>query len=366
MSVTLARNRAVTFAAANSAAGIPITLNRNNSNGVTGNVVLGRFRRSDKSFTPIPPGTGLLNAVRVTAPRDASSDDGAVPTILANVLGFTAFDVERKATAMLGGGIGPGVLALNPTSNCSFDMRGSTATLNVQGAAVIVNSSNATAACHSGQPNMNVDELLVTGGLDNNFEAQVDLTGEVFTGRDPVPDPLLDLPEPGVPAPNYGNVKLTGNSSVTLSPGYYDKIEVKNGSATLQSGLYYINSLLDVNGGVFDASAGVLLFIGPNGSIKMTGNGTVTISAMTTGTYAGVPIFQARGNTNQAFFRGNNQWNIDGTIYIPSGQMSVGGTMDNFSTGLIADEIEIFGNGSIGVNFAGQFPPAPRFVFLVE
>ena len=40
--------------------------------------------------------------------------------------------------------------------------------------------------------------------------------------------------------------------------------------------------------------------------------------------------------------------------------------MDSFGNGLIADRIEIFGNGSISVDYLDQFPKIDRFVFLVE
>jgi hypothetical protein len=377
----VARDRAVAFALENYAAGDTIQIDRNDSNTPTGDVVIGRWRRSDNSFDPMPPATGLPNAVQVLAPRTDSSLGGEAPTLFASFLGINSVAVERRATAAIIGDIGPAVLALNASQSCSFDMRGSTAQLDVSGGAIVIDSSAGFAACHSGQPDIDADEMYVVGGLDNKFRDQVDVSGEVFTD-DPnyyMPDPLAALPEPAVPTVDHGDVMITGGVA-TIDPGHYDNLVINGGTTTFNSGVYYVSGEFEISGNaVIDGSAGIMVFVGPAGEITMTGTGAVTIAPMNPLTYAPdgpavpveldgtlVSIFQARDNTNEAFFRGTNDWNVGGTIYIPDGHMSVGGTMENFSNGLIADTIEIFGTGAIGVDFLGQLPPIPRRVFLVQ
>ena len=114
------------------------------------------------------------------------------------------------------------------------------------------------------------------------------------------------------------------------------------------------------------------------GATDVAGNGTFKISGMDPTTYPNgptvpgdianiqVPIFQSRSNTQQADINGTPNWQIDGTIYVPNGTVSVEGTPGTFANGLIAGSIETRGNADLNIDFEGQFPRLPRKVFLVE
>jgi hypothetical protein len=299
--------------------------------------------------------------------------------LITPIFGFSTAEVTRDALAMVGCDVGPGVIALDSHDPSSFNIQG-TATFNVGGGALFVNSDHPTNAVTAiGSPvTLDATEVFVTGGADPRFVPRTDYGGAMHEGVDPIPDPLAALPEPVEPQRHHGNVSI--DEDANLQPGSYDRLRITgDGTVTLAPGLYYINDLLELGGTAkLDGSAGVMFFIGPNGSIKMDGTGEVLINPMSPLTYpdgpdvpaqlqnSGVSIFQSRSNTDEAFFRGTNDWDVKGTLYVPSGTISVGGTMDNFSNGMIAGKFSVFGNGTISVNYLDQFPRVPRFVFLVE
>jgi hypothetical protein len=372
-----ARDQAVAFAAANVANSDAIMIRRNDANNAGGDVVIGKYNRANKTFTPTSAAEGLPNAVSVRAARNDGSLGGAMPTLFASMFGVNEVNIERDAIAMIIGDVGPGVIALDPNAGCSLYMRGTSGTFTVANGVVQVNSDHVDAACHSGQPTMAVDEIYVTGGVDNNFESQVQFDGDLYQGTAPVPDPLAALPEPNQPATNFGNVRVKSNETVTLQPGTYNSLDIK-GTVTMAAGLYYITGELKNNGGDIDATAGVMLFIAPGGNIDIAGNGDFRIDGMSTTVYpagpgvpveiAGikVPIFQSRSNTATAEFNGTTNWEIGGTIYAPSGKLLVRGTPGNFANGLIAARIETRGTADLYIDYTDQFPRIPRKVFLIE
>jgi len=88
---------------------------------------------------------------------------------------------------------------------------------------------------------------------------------------------------------------------------------------------------------------------GTYGSVTLSGNGAIRLTAPTTGTYAGILIFQDRANAKALTFSGNAMQGTTGTIYAPaaqlveSGNAQIGGTSDPVS--IIVDTLTISGNG---------------------
>lgn len=374
--LSAARDQAVALAAANLVNTDPIQVGRNDANDPAGDVVIGIYRRDDRSFTPINPGQ-MPNAMRVNALRTQGSLGGPMPTIFASMFGVNTVNVDRNATAMIRGDVGPAVLALNPNAPCALSMSGTSGTFSIDGGVLVVNSNHTNAACHAGKPSMDVEEVYVVGGTDKRFEDQVDIEGELITDADPIADPLTALPEPNQPIINFGNVSINNGTS-TLLPGTYGNLSITGGDVTFLPGLYYITGELKVNGGNVDATAGVMLFIGPTGNIDIAGNGAFHITGMSPTVYPEgpavpaevadikVPIFQSRSNTSLAGLNGTADWSVGGTIYVPNGGVRIEGTPGTFANGLIAGSIDVRGTADINIDFEGQFPPVPRKVFLVE
>lgn len=369
----------------NYAAGVYVDLELNVTNDPVGDIVVGRFNRGTKVFTPT---LSYPNAIQTNPRRTtAHAVNTSVDLIFGDLMGNTQQDTAATAIAMVQGGLGAGVIALNPTEACSLDLRGTPSVFSVNGGVVYVNSTNPEAMCHSGKPTLDVGEVYVVGGTDRNYE-QVDVTGEVIFTDDPTPDPLAELPDPPYNVANdLGGISPTGSSDVVnAGPGYYSEgITQTTGTVNLSPGIYILDGEgLNITGGDFFAP-GCMFFVidstpgDPKDSdVDIRGNGIVQMSEpdpenftypvnpdITPYAEAGVTIFQARENTNDSRVLGTADTDLEGTIYMPSNHIEIGGTSDNIATGLIADTIELHGNGLMGINYDGRYGIIPPTVYLV-
>ena len=83
---------------------------------------------------------------------------------------------------------------------------------------------------------------------------------------------------------------------------------------------------------------------GTYGSISLSGNGTYSLSPPTSGTYAGIVIFQPKDNTKALTLSGNAS-GMSGTVYAPAAQLSESGNAQ-LDASLIVDMLTISGNGT--------------------
>ena len=109
---------------------------------------------------------------------------------------------------------------------------------------------------------------------------------------------------------------------------------------------------LTVSGNASISGAGVLIFNagsnypntgGTYGSIALSGNGTFSLSAPTTGTYAGIVVFQSRDNPQALSLSGNAMAGLTGTVYAPEAQLVLSGNGQLDDT-LIVDMLSLSGN----------------------
>jgi hypothetical protein len=106
---------------------------------------------------------------------------------------------------------------------------------------------------------------------------------------------------------------------------------MNNGNLTLQPGIYLINGGgFQINNGTLTGT-GVMIYNGAGGTNAAGalnfGNSaaTITLSPPTTGTYAGVTLYQDRSINQQMTLMGNN--NITGAIYAAAAPLKmVGGS----------------------------------------
>ena len=82
---------------------------------------------------------------------------------------------------------------------------------------------------------------------------------------------------------------------------------------------------------------------GTYGSITLGGNGTYSLSPLTSGPYAGIVFFQPGDNTKAMTVSGNAS-GITGTIYAPGAALSESGNAA-INASLIVDTLTISGNG---------------------
>jgi hypothetical protein len=149
-------------------------------------------------------------------------------------------------------------------------------------------------------------------------------------------------------------VNLSGGG-LTIYPGIYKQIAVSgNGQLTMEPGIYIIQGGgLSVSGNGTVTGSNVMIYNGLGGSgcsgaIDLSGNGAITLSAPTSGTYAGILIFQARNNSRALTFSGNGTFQLGGIVYAPDALLSESGNGQT-NTNLIVDQLVISGNGTFAV-----------------
>ncbi|HVS38582.1 MAG TPA: Ig-like domain repeat protein, partial [Gemmataceae bacterium] len=239
---------------------------------------------------------------------------------------------------------------LNTTASGALTLSGN-ADVNVPGA-VDVDSNSASAISGSGNAVVTAGGIQVVGGVSISGSAK--LSPKPTTGANSVPDPLAGLAAPSVSGSSQGAINVGGNNSLTINPGIYSSITVSgNGKLTLNAGVYVVaGGGFSVSGNGVVTGAGVLIYNAgsnyPNsgggfGSFTLSGNASVTLSAATTGTYAGLAIFQSRDNAKPMSLTGNNVTSINGSVYAPAAALTLSGNAQ-LQDALIVSTINLSGN----------------------
>jgi Flp pilus assembly protein TadG len=388
---TQARVEAQTFAGLNvggtddAGATSYVQLNLNSANAAAGDIVIGRWitTTDPPTFDPTHPSP---NAMRVRAPRVEGSLAGAQRLFFGHLFDSSHANIKRTATAVTAGGLGAGLLVLDPRGTGPGD-----SALHLQGGpdlAVIngtiqVNSASSVAVLMQGSYTVVGEEMNIVGAMNNP-----PTTIPVNMGMPVIPDPLSWLIEPDP----TGMSAINGNAGqTTLSPGYYpDGIDVGVRDITFEPGTYIIGTpLTPLNTTIFKLASnegsiiahGVTFFIA-GGSLQWTG-GAVTVSPPPLDQgfyYEHVTVFQARNNAAQVSITGNQNYHLSGTFYIPgrldgtSGPLfdlngTFGGSGGGIAEGVqvIAYRVRLGGTANLTLLFDGWWPgPLYSRVFLVE
>jgi hypothetical protein len=386
--IATARTLAVNTAGLNLVTGQPLVLNRNDNNVMGKDLVIGHYERATGQFTIAPQDLlyGRRNAVMVNATRAAGSSNPNIIAFFGPIFRVPGYQATRTAIAMTGDLIDAAVIVLNYTQPAAYSMNGN-ASLIIQGGTLQVNSIAGNAVNTKGGATIDVDLANITGGTSSS--GHWPFQGEALTGQPRVEDPFALLPAPEYNTHNdLGKVKITGNATVHLTPGYYSGgITMTNGTAILAPGVYVLDGAgLDVNGGNLlvrqpglnnPNPGGVLFYIVGKGSMNLGGNGTIdirpldptrdtTVPADIAETYQKVSIFQARDNNNPAIIRGTSQISLSGALYLPDALLDIGGTGDWSNIQLISDTLSVQGNSSITINYPGGNPAMSHAIFLVQ
>jgi hypothetical protein len=187
----------------------------------------------------------------------------------------------------------------------------------------------------------------------------------MVTGAPQLPDPLSYLPTPsednagtGVSVDTtFAKRGITG--SVILIP---NTIYVVGGNGISLHGLSTVTVL--GNG----ALGGVMIYLtGANAAISVSGQSSVNLFALSTGTYAGMSIFQDRGDSAGWSVSGNGTLNTTGTIYAPAANVIASGNGGTVAYQIIASSMTVNGTGNVVAytTTAGQIA-ATRSFGLVE
>jgi Flp pilus assembly protein TadG len=247
------------------------------------------------------------------------------------------------------------VIALEPNSVTGINMTGNT-TVNL-GCGMATNSKASNAVIATGSSEVTASPIAAVGGLQSSNNYKGSTTLQPYSP--PQVDPFAGLPVPAPIGCDEGiNIGPKGNE--TINPGCYEGMDIK-GTVTLNPGVYYIDGSsvkFGAQAEIYGTGVTIILTSTNAGSdpssiatFDMNGGATVNLSAPTTGTYAGVLIYQDRraldSGTNK--INGNSSSKYQGAIYMPTQEVEFSGTagMNTKCLQLVARRVKFTGNSNI-------------------
>ena len=200
------------------------------------------------------------------------------------------------------------------------------------------------------------------------------------TGVAATPDPFVAMSGPSTTGmPVFAGQSIT--STVTLNPGMYTGlITVGNGGiARLNPGNYVFRAGLTTTGTgslILNSTGGVLLYNananypavgGACGNLSLAGSGTFNLAAGSSGTYAGMLVFQHRTCTNGAALTVRTVTTLSGTLYVPAATLTI--TVANnrtITSQIVADRLTLAGGNLLTMAFTPGAVAGARVPSLVE
>jgi hypothetical protein len=310
--------------------------------------IVGQQLTFTATVSPVPPGAGTPTGSVDFFDTTTHTDLGSSPLVVVNgvdeaTLPTTTLAVGPNSLTATYSGDGnfltsqgslsqsvASVFVLNATASATLNLSGN-ASISVPGA-IIVDSNATKALTASGNASVTASSIQMVGGVSVSGNAH--LGPNPLTGITAVADPLAGLPVPSG-GTSYAAVSVSGNSTLTINPGLYPSISLSgNGKLTMRPGIYVITGGgFSVSGNGTVSGSGVLIYNagsafpsggGTFGAISFSGNTTINLSPPTSGTYAGVLIFQARDNTRALALSGNAT-SSSGIVYASNAALVLSG-----------------------------------------
>lgn len=288
---------------------------------VTGvsDVVLGQYNSGTKTFAPsVQP----YNAVQVTATRNVMR--GNAPTwFLAQLFGAKTLDMEVKAVAAVSQGAC--MIALDPSSTQTFLASGLGKVM-VPNCGIYVDSSDADALHQSGNGGISALDINVVGG----YYTAGNYSPAPKSQRPYLVDPLASIPEPSPGPCTYFNANINGNATIPSGSVICGSTSFRGGTVTFEPGIiYFVNAQVKLSSNVNVVGKDVTIYLDGTTTWDSTGTGNVSLSAPSSGAYAGISIFGSRtGPIDVMSFTGGKNYSILGTIYLPHDIIDIAGSAD--------------------------------------
>lgn len=241
------------------------------------------------------------------------------------------------------------VLALDTTAHQAITISGS-ANVQEPNCTVVSNSDNSDALDMSGSAVLKAACTVSVGGQNTTSGLTLTSCKTPTTYATAVTDPYATLAAPT--SLTSGPCLSLPNPPTNIPQGYYCNGMNISGTATFQSGTFYIKGNLAFQGGSNVSGSNVTFFIDKSGTTAISGSAVVNLSAPSTGTYAGILFFGDRaGNTsNNNNISGASTSVLTGTLYYPTQQVTYSGGSSSPSncTHVIGDTITFSGSTYLG------------------
>lgn len=315
--------------------------------------------------------TNPNSATNCTANCYVVSITDEVPLFLSEVIGYrgsTTVNGQRmttitaSATATTEGSYQYCMIALASSGKTGIDGNG-VPNANMNGCNL---ASNSGLTCHGHNMNANFADAVGTSsgcGTTQN------------SGMQPIADPYSGLAS-NIPADTCGGTypqegsslpaanKWTGTSLLSGVQVVCGDQQLTGDTTLNNTTLVIENGQLDTNGHTLTGTNLTVIFTGSNSSSYQhipTGGGGLNISAPTSGTWAGVAMYQDPSlNKNVDISAAGNSptWNMSGLVYLPHSSVTLSGAIGTGSSGatcliFVVDNITINGTGSIFSNDTG-------------
>ncbi len=303
-------------------------------------------------------GTGGVTVTVHNPPSSGSHASGveviitvAEPTYFMKVFHLTSMNVSARAVAGLVAG--SGCIYTLDTSGTDIGLTG-TADLSMPNCGILVDSAASNAIRMTGSSGITAASIGIVGGVSAG--SNTSMNPSAITGIAPAPDPLSWMPVPTFTSAScLPDPHKTGTGSVTLGPAIsggtvcYNGLSVSgNGSVTLTPGLYIINGGFSMTGGGTISGTGITFFLAaPNGSASLSGSGSLNISAPTSGTYNGILFFEDPADSNAMSITGSTGSNLAGIFYAPSAALTMTGSSGaNIYADLVVSSLSMTGTSN--------------------
>ncbi len=295
------------------------------------------------------------------------SIDTVLPTTLMKLGGITNVTVTANAIATAERAATPCVLTLEETE---FGLQSNSDSTLDAACAIHVNSAHNEAIFANSNGEVIGTSVCVHGTSHTNSGGTV--TPEAIEDCPPFSDPLASLPDPAeayLPC-DFTDYTVNAGSTATMIPGVYCGATLINSSSavTMQPGIYVFrggefvtNSLSSVTG-----DRVMLYFADKDSRLNVNSGSLIQITAPTTGTYAGILMFQSRDSTTLTappfIINSDGTTKLEGVIYLANGLLELNSIStangDAAYTAIITNQFVLnsYGTFKINADYSGSTP----------
>ncbi len=285
------------------------------------------------------PNTGNSSAVEVIISQ-------AQPTYFLAVAGFSSIPASARSVSAATSSQNC-IYSLNPAASGALLLNSNARITSSCG--VIVNSSSSSALIINSGSSISAPSLGIVGGRIGSGSVPADTS----TGVAAVSDPLAYLPTPATAGSCTNLSPVNSRKTLNLGTGYYCGLTANSNSTVnlTSSGTYAFNGNVILNSNTtLNGTGGVTLYF-KSGSLTLNSNVSLSLTAPTTGTYAGIAIFQNRTDSNSMILNSNSTLKVTGAIYAPAANLILNSNSfsDVYSI-MVANTITINSNSALNIH----------------
>jgi hypothetical protein len=276
--------------------------------------------------------------------------------------------VRANAVAKITNGRPACILALHPSESGAVTTSGST-NVNLTGCDIVANSISSSAIDSNGQgSSVSAECISAVGGVSNSNTYSLQCPAPI-SNAPLTADPYAYRAAPAMTnctsTNNFGQFPNQGSGSQRCYTGNGGTVSIGGGqgTTTLASDVTYVFENTGSSSANFTASGGgalvgtnVTLYFKGKWDIRFNGNTSISLTAPTTGPYAGMAIFGDRQSEVNFDNSGNNAGRIVGAIYSPNNQSDIvyTGSSTAYGTGqctqVIGGKVTFTGNAQFSTN----------------